>query len=138
MNSAYIVDDDFTSRENIADYLIDLGWKVIVLKHPSEIIQESKKSLSDVLSTSSANLLVMDVRFGTEEVGLTQGLVYVKDLLLKNLISKTCKIVFISQFGEESTPYQQLSQSLTEAGIKHIWFNKPVDTVYLDSFINAE
>ena len=71
---ACVVDDDYTSRQLISDYLEDEGLKVVRFDHPDNRSEIKKTSLSKELQDPNTKILIMDIRFGREAVGLKRGL----------------------------------------------------------------
>ncbi len=132
---ACVVDDDFTSRTLMRDYLNDMGWDVLLFNHPDGTPEPDNKTLPDALSQDDINLLVMDVRFGKDAEGVFKGLKETKKLAEKGHLSSRCKVIFISQFGKDIDEFEKVKKTLDEKGIENWWLDKPLDFVELDGII---
>ena len=131
---ACVVDDDYTSRVLLKDYLEDMGWDVLLFSHP-ENKTEHGTSLAEELSDNKTKLLVMDVRFGRDADGLTKGLKVTEILANEEKLNQDCRVVFISQFGKVRVQFDSVEKTLLTKGIHFEWLDKPVDFVSLNQIV---
>jgi|LGVE01.1.fsa_nt_gb FixJ family two-component response regulator len=131
---ACVVDDDYTSRVLLRDFLEDMGWGVLLFSHP-ERISEKGTSLVEDLSDNNTKLLVMDVRFGRDADGLTKGLKVTEILANEGKLNQNCRVVFISQFGKVRVQFDSVEKTLLSKGINFDWLDKPVDFVLLNLIV---
>ena len=131
---ACVVDDDYTSRVLLKDYLEDMGWDVLLFSHP-ENKTEHGTSLAEGLSDNKTKLLVMDVRFGRDADGLTKGLKVTEILANEGKLNQNCRVVFISQFGKVRVQFDSVEKTLLSKKITFDWLDKPVDFVLLNLIV---
>lgn len=132
---ACVVDDDYTSRILIGQFLEDEGWDVILFSHP-DIKSEKGTQLNEELSDKSTKLLIMDVRFGRDAEGLRLGLNSVKYLAESNTLKPNCLVLFVSQFGRDYIEFSSVEEILTKKEIRVDWLDKPIDYVLLNETIS--
>jgi DNA-binding response OmpR family regulator len=109
-----VVDDDFTSRTILKDFLEDQGYQVEAADRPEEL-----KDLSQV------NLLIMDVMIYKDRLA---GINFILDQKLRGKISEQHGIIFISNYAKSSVIDELLSQ-LGEIHKDYEWFDKPLNLI---------
>ena len=131
---ACVVDDDYTSRILISEFLEDEGWDVILFSHPDKL-SEKGTPLNEELFDDQTKLLIMDVRFGRDAEGLRLGLNSVKYLAESNTLRPNCLVLFVSQFGRDYIEFSSVEEILTKKKIHVNWLDKPIDYVLLNEKI---
>lgn len=134
---ACVVDDDYTSRVLLKNYLIDEGWQVVVFDSPVSKTENQKPNLKEVLSDKDTKLLIMDVRFGRENDGLRLGLKTIKNHVESGDIKNSMVIILVSQFGKDQADYSDLETILKDKHIFNHWLDKPVDFVILNEILRS-
>jgi CheY-like chemotaxis protein len=132
---ACVVDDDYTSRVLLKDFLDDDGWNVVSFNHPDSNSIEADTRLVDELKDEATKLLVMDVRFGRDADGLWLGLATVRQLAENAELRNDQIVVFVSQFGKNLTGFRDVEHILNVLGIKNHWMDKPVDYTFLNQYL---
>ena len=133
---ACIVDDDYTSRVLLGEFLKDQGWEVILFVHPDKPSENNNTLLHNELKDKNTKLLIMDVRFGRDTDELRLGLTSVKRLVELKIIQSNCLVIFVSQFGRDHIEFTSVENILKKNNIEFYWFDKPVDFVLLDEKIH--
>jgi len=133
---ACVVDDDYTSRVLLRDFLDDDGWEVISFNHPENSSEENSSMLVDELRDVTTKLLIMDVRFGRDADGLWLGLSTVRQLAENAELRSDQIVVFVSQFGKDLTNFRDVEEILKVLGIKNHWMDKPVDYTFLNQYLS--
>ena len=133
---ACVVDDDYTSRVLLKDFLVDEDWEVVEFRHPQKKSEELQTSLAEELNDETTKLLIMDVRFGRDAEGLGLGLKTVKSLVEEGDIRDDFIIIFVSQFGKELIDFSDIEKLFNKHDIKNYWIDKPVDFVFLNEILN--
>lgn len=109
-----VVDDDFTARTLISDFLKDEGHEVTVVDSPNK--------LSDI---QEYDAIVMDVMIGSERYA---GIDYI--LRQKETIGPSTQVIFISNFGRGTAIMSRLKD--VDA---YRWLDKPIDLPELAEII---
>lgn len=134
---ACVVDDDYTSRVLLKNYLIDEGWEVVEFKSPNYKSENKITNLKEELAHKNTKLLIMDVRFGREEPGLRLGLATIKSLVESGDIKDSLVIILVSQFGKEQAGYNDLEPILQNRNIQNHWLDKPIEFVHLNEILRS-
>jgi DNA-binding response OmpR family regulator len=104
-----VVDDDYTARTLIAEFLEDEGHDVNSVPDP--------KGLKGV---ENYEAVIMDVMIGAERHG---GIDYILEQRDNGKISDEVQVIFISNFGRH---HPDTVNRLQKVG-KYIWLDKPID-----------
>lgn len=114
-----VVDDDFTARTLIAEFLEDEGYQVIKGETPEELTPR----------ISEVGVIVMDVMIGQDR---TKGLQYVRDNAEN--ITKDKLVIFVSNFGQKHEGIQDLLNEINDK-VNFKWFDKTFDTAFFDTLL---
>lgn len=116
-----VVDDDFTARTLIAEYIEDEGYEVIKGETPEELTPR----------ISEVSVIVMDVMIGQDR---TKGLQYVRDNAVK--ITKDKLVIFVSNFGQKHEGIQGLLNEIIDK-VNYKWFDKTFDTAFFSALLES-
>jgi CheY-like chemotaxis protein len=114
-----IVDDDYTARTLISEYLEDEGHDVTAVDDPTK--------LADV---EQYQAIVMDVMIGSDRY---KGINYILERQSEGTIGPHTLVVFISNFGHGP----EIRSKLAQVRVHHRWLDKPIDLPELDRFIHG-
>ena len=104
-----LVEDDYTYRTMISEFLEDLGYVVVEASHPDKL-----------QSVEGCQAFIMDVMIFSNR---TAGIDYIIDLQTQQRIQDDTLVIFISNFGRESQAVQDRLDQVRQ----YEWLDKPVD-----------
>lgn len=115
-----IVDDDYTTRKLISDFLEDKGFETVLAARPEKL-----------LDVENCDVIVMDVRIGTEPSDRYAGIDYILEQRRSRNIHPDTLVIFISNFGKDR------AKNLLQQVGDHQWLDKPIDFVELEQTITT-
>jgi DNA-binding response OmpR family regulator len=104
-----VVDDDYTTRTLISDFLTDRGFLVAAGAKPEEIDGQVEQ----------CQAFIMDVMIGNNRYA---GIDYIIEQRQRARIAPGTPVIFISNFGNDR---EEIQSRLLQAG-KHDWLDKPI------------
>ena len=115
-----VVDDDYTARVLITEFLEDEGYEVISVENPKNIGHHIE----------DCSVIIMDVRI---EFDRYAGLDYILEQQKNQKIDPSTRIIFISNFGYDT---QEMRTRLQEVG-KYTWLDKPLEMTELRRILKS-
>lgn len=112
-----VVDDDYTARTLISEFLEDEGHNVVAVDDP--------KGLEGV---ESYGAIIMDVMIGSDRHA---GIDYILEQLADGKIGSHTLVVFISNFGRDTADTRRRLQQVGN----YRWLDKPIELTELDQII---
>jgi DNA-binding response OmpR family regulator len=109
-----VVDDDYTTRTLISEFLEDVGYVTKVEKSPAQL-----------QSIEGYDAVVMDVRIGNDRYA---GIDYVLEQRRTGKLGLGTPVIFISNFGRGTA---EIEGRLQKVG-SYEWLNKPIEFTELD------
>lgn len=119
-----IIEDDYTVRDIISDFLEDEGYNFLSF--------DSTEKAREIIK--STDILIVDVRIETNP---SAGVDFVISLRNNNYQFSTTKTIFISNFGK-SPEIEQKLQQIGKDGREYIWIGKPLEMSELANAISQE
>ncbi|MEW5870368.1 MAG: response regulator [Chloroflexota bacterium] len=113
-----VVDDDFTTRTLIVDFLEDRDFSVVHASDPNDISDQAKE----------CQAFIMDVMIGKNRYA---GINYIIEQRRNNVISPDALVIFISNFGREN---EEITSLLRQVG-KYEWLDKPIQFAKLGRLV---
>jgi DNA-binding response OmpR family regulator len=104
-----VVDDDYTARTLLSEFLEDEGYDVVAIRDPNMLE-----------SIENCAAIIMDVMIGHDRYA---GIDYVLEQRDSERISDEVQVVFISNFGRDSTEIRNRLQRVGD----YAWLDKPID-----------
>ena len=115
-----VVDDDYTARTLISEFLEDEGHSGVSAAHPDKL-----------QNIPSFGAIVMYVFIGTERHG---GIEYILRKREEKEISSDNLVIFVSNFGRDSLEIVRLLDQVGDFE----WLDKPIEMLELDRIIRRE
>ena len=115
-----VVDDDYTARTIIADFLEDEGYDVISVENPENI----------GVHIADCSVIIMDVMIESDRFA---GLDYILEQQKNQKIGLSTSIIFISNFGYDRPEMQSRLQKVG----KYTQLDKPVEMTELRQILKS-
>jgi CheY-like chemotaxis protein len=115
-----LVEDDFSYRKMMSDFLEDLGYLVVQADQPEKLE-----------GIERCDAFIMDVMIPPNRTG---GIDYIIDLQTRERINDDTLVIFISNFGRESKEIQDRLAQIKN----YEWLDKPVDLVTLERLLRQK